>query len=127
MGEKKGFLFGFIIFMCFFLPAGLDWYVHSVKSDQLLKSATEVQQLVQSEGGYTTTVKGVLDTMRSNGLEVKVTQDKDGAQPFPVSDTKLTVGTKVYLHYHYERRPIFGLRQEARVLETSNKVVINRR
>lgn len=127
MGEKKGFLFATIIFCCFFLPALIDWYAHSAKTDQVLKSATEFQQLVQEQGGYTSTVQNVKTTFENNGLKIKITKDKAGNNPYPMSDTRLEVGTEVYLHYEYERTPIFALRQDNRVVKTSNKVIINRR
>lgn len=127
MGEKKGFLFATIIFCCFFLPALVDWYAHSAKTDQLLKSATEFQQLVQEQAGYTSTVQSVKAKFESNGLKIKITKDKDGNTPFAMSDTKLQVGTKVYLHYYYEREPIFALKQGKRIVQTSNMVIINRR
>lgn len=118
MGEKKGFVFVFIILCTVILPFALDWFIFNVKTDQFTKAATELNQLVQEAGNYTPTVDNVVNKYKANDLKVVISVPKVG------SETPLPVGSRITITYSYERQGFFGLTHK---LKTSNEVIVKRR
>ena len=118
MGEKKGFIFVFIILCTVILPFALDWFIFNVKTDQFTKAATEMNQLVQEAGNYTPTVANVVQKYKANDLDVTISVPKVGAE------TPLPVGSRITITYHYERQGFFGIKH---TLHTSNEVIVKRR
>lgn len=114
MGEKKGFLFTLFILGAFVLPFALDIWIANVRSDQFMKVATEMHQLVEQEGGATATVMEVRDKLAEGGLNV--TFSHQGRQP---------VGTEVVIRYQYEYHGIIGT--ILKEYDTTNKVIVSRR
>ena len=118
MGEKKGFVFVFIILATVLLPFALDWYTYNVKTDQFMKSSTELNQLVQEAGNYTPTIDKVVQTYKANGLQVTISTPKVN------SESSLPVGSRIKLTYHWERQGFFGIQH---MLHTTNEVIVKRR
>lgn len=118
MGEKKGFVFVFIIIMTVLLPFALDWYIFNVKTDQFLKASTELNQLVQEAGNYTPTVDGSVQKYKANGLKVTISTPKVD------TEVSLPVGSRIQISYYYERQGFFN---KTHVLKTTNEVIVKRR
>lgn len=113
MGEKKGMLFTILIIGAFIVPALLDFWVSSVRTDQFMKIATEMHQIVESEGGAGTTATAVARELGDVGMQI--TFSPAGIQP---------VGTEVVMRYYYKYDGVFG---NTHVYDTTNKVIVSRR
>ena len=119
MGEKKGLVFGIVIFACFILPFALDVWIGSVKTDHFMKTATEFHQLVEQEGGETETVKEIKNLLESNGLHVTLKYSNGQ------TSGRADVGTTIVIRYQHSYKGIIG--NITKNFDTSNKVIVSRR
>lgn len=115
MGEKTGFLFALAIVVMCMLPAGIDFFTLNVTTSQFLNTTTEMQQLINEEGGITDRVKYVVN---SSSINYSFT-DETGKKVDGIQD----VGDVIYIDYEYEWDGLYSNES----LKTTNTVRIARR
>ncbi|MHA4046151.1 hypothetical protein COE26_27715 [Bacillus cereus] len=118
MGELKGFILSLLLFISIFLPFQLFLSIQSIHQNAFMKVTTEIQQMVDSEGGVTPKIQGVANRLRSKGYELNF-KDQKGAN---VSG-KQSVGTVIEIQYRYKYVNVY----REQTLETSNYVSVLRR
>ncbi|MDR5021411.1 hypothetical protein FOL75_04920 [Bacillus thuringiensis] len=118
MGELKGFIFSLLLYVVFFLPFQIFLGIQSIHQNAFMKVTTEVQQMVDSEGGVTPRIQGVVNKLHAKGYDVTFKDQKgssiSGKQP---------VGTVIEIQYNYKYVNVY--REEK--LNTSNYVSVMRR
>ena len=118
MSEFKGFLFSMLLFVAFFLPFLLSMGIQSIQQNAFLKVTTEVQQMVEYEGGITERIKNVADNLNKKGFTLSFYDEKgnkvSGKQP---------VGRTVEIRYKYKYNGVYG----EQIFDTSNYVTILKR
>lgn len=118
MGELKGAILSMILFVAFILPFLLFLGIQSIHQNAFMKVTTEVQQMVEYEGGITGRVQTVADNLHKKGYDITFANQKGqtitGKQP---------VGTVIEIKYKYKYTNVY----REQVLETSNFVSVMRR
>ena len=97
MGEKKGFLTVLLIFSVFILPFLIHTFFTQVEGQKVMGLSTEIQQLVQTEGGVSSNVQNVVDKLSERGIEITFYDDEGN----PIN-SQVPVGERINIHYKYK-------------------------
>lgn len=97
MGEKMGFFGVLIIFAVVIIPFMFHAFNVQTQGSTLLATASEVQQLVASEGGVTAKVKGLVTSLNDRGYTISFKNESGN-----VVNGKVDAGKNVIIHYEYE-------------------------
>lgn len=68
MGEKVGFMTVLFIVGTFVIPLLLSNFIDNVKANKVLTASTEMQQLIQAEGGLTDKVLDAARNLKKKGI-----------------------------------------------------------
>ena len=113
MGELKGMMYSIFIFIAFVLPVMLSIYTLSIRTDQFMKTTSEITQSVQGYGGYTT------EFIEDNGGFTI------GDDPLLVDCSckigKVAPGTEIELIYEYSYEGYYGMSHD---FSTTDRVTI---
>ena len=66
-----------LLFVAFFLPFLLSMGIQSIQQNAFLKVTTEVQQMVEYEGGITDRIKNVADNLNKKDLHYHFMMKKE--------------------------------------------------
>lgn len=122
MGELKGMMLAILIFGAFIIPLQLDIWRQTQVTTQMSNMATELQQIIQNEGGVSNKVKLLANRLEDNTdgkLDIDF-RDESGRTVNSIVD----YDTQVNIEYTYDYEGIFGINTD---FETSNGVTIRRR
>ncbi|GLY11980.1 hypothetical protein [Bacillus badius] len=118
MGEMKSAIFSIALFVGVLFPALLMIGVDSLHNHGFMKVSTEVAELVKEEGGVTSKVSRVVDSLKGKGYKITF-KDSDGK----VVSGKRTFGDTIYITYDYTYQSI----KKERHLKTQNIVHVMKR
>ncbi|MEV2908309.1 hypothetical protein ABNF65_06540 [Paenibacillus larvae] len=118
MSELKGAIFSILILVAFILPVLLFIGIQSIHQNGFLKTATEVEQMIEREGGVTPRVQQVADFLGQKGYTISFS-DTSGK---PVMG-KQSIGTIIRIQYQYAFENVF----RPQLLTTTNYVTVMRR
>lgn len=97
MGEKKGFLTVLLIFTIFVLPFLLQTFIAQVEGQKIMGISTEIQQLVQTEGGVSSNVQNVVNKLSEKGIEITFYDDEGNT-----INSQVPVGKRINIHYKFK-------------------------
>jgi len=119
VGEKTGLQYAILIFGVFFIPFLLALLIDSIHTHQFMQVTTDVQKVVDEEGGVTSRVQSVVDDLKKKGINVSFYDQKGN-----VISGKQPVGQEIIIKYRYNDKEFFGI---SRPKETSNTVIVAKR
>lgn len=113
MGEIKGMMIAFVLFVAFFFPGTMMLFIDSLHQHEFMKQTTEVSELVKKEGGVTGAVQSKVSQLSGRGYSINFLSS--GGQAV---SGKLEYGQSVDILYSYTYQSVY----EERTLTTQNEV-----
>lgn len=115
MGEKVGFMTVLLIFGVFVIPILFSNYIDNVKANKVLTASTEMQQLIQAEGGINKKVIDAGERLKEQGIKTwYAISSYAGGQKYPFDlikagvesngsvFTDLDLGTEISIDYEFD-------------------------
>ncbi|MEK4031304.1 hypothetical protein MKZ02_22635 [Pseudobacillus sp. FSL P4-0506] len=118
MGEMKAAIFSMALFIGVLFPGLLMIGIDSLHNHGFMKVTTEVAELVKEEGGVTSNVNRVVDSLKDKGYKITF-KDSNGN----IVSGKRTFGDTIYIVYNYTYQSVKNKRE----LKSQNVVHVMRR